>query len=76
MPLLTLLWVILTPDINPIHAERERERERERFCRVKFFFPKLLKSLFFFQILCDYKGGWVGQTKSGKFQFLTADEPF
>ena len=30
----------------------------------------MIKILFFFQIFCDYKGGWVGQTKSGKFQFF------
>ena len=51
------------------------------FLRVKkYFFQKLLKIaknhfrtikiLFFFQIFCDYKGGWVVQTKSGKFQFF------
>ena len=31
---------------------------------------RTIKILFFFQIFRDYKGGWVFQTKSGKFQIF------
>ena len=29
-----------------------------------------IKILFFFQIFCNYKNGWVGETKSEKFQIF------
>ena len=35
---------------------------------------RTIKILFFFQIFCNYKDGWVGETKSGKFQIFF--EPF